>query len=196
MEGKTNPTGSNVYDATRPAWRQGGNNTFDINRNNGTAIIGLASKFKQINITGEVALLTYDPVHVKITADYVKNIGFDAKEISKRTGSLRLDEETDGYQALVSVGHNSFSGPADVPVKRHDWRVGMGYKYIEADAVLDGYTDSNFHLGGSDAKGWLLSGEYGVDKNAWLSARYFSTDEISGFPLSIDVFQIDFNAKF
>jgi hypothetical protein len=38
------------------------------------------------------------------------------------------------------------------------------------------YTDSNFALGGTDAKGWLLAGEYGIDKNAWDTVSYFSTD--------------------
>ena len=200
VEGKLNPTGQRIFDATAPVWRQKGNNTFNINRRNAAdplqpVVIGLASKFEQINVTGELDLLTFNPVHVTLTADYVKNIGFDKDEVFKRTGNLNK-EETDGYQAMISVGHNTFNAPADVQVKRHDWRVMMGYKYIEADAVLDGYTDSNFHLGGTDAKGWLLSGEYGIDKNAWLSARYFSTDTISGLPLSIDVLLLDFMAKF
>lgn len=202
VEGKQNPVGQRIFDATAPVWRQKGNNTFNINKQNTGSlvqpqpvIIGLASKFEQINVTGELDLLTFNPVHVTLTADYIKNIGFDKDEVFKRTGNLNK-EETDGYQALISVGHNTFNAPADVQVKRHDWRVMMGYKYIEADAVLDGYTDSNFHLGGTDAKGWLLSGEYGLDKNAWLSARYFSTDTISGLPLSIDVLLLDFMAKF
>jgi hypothetical protein len=146
-------------------------------------------------VTGEVDIATFNPVHITLTGDYVKNIGFDAKDVFDRTGS-EYKEETDGYQLLLNVGHNTFRAPADVPVKRNDWRVMLGYKYIEADAVLDGFTDSNFHLGGSDAKGWLLAGEYGIDKNAWISARYFSTDSISGPPLGIDVLLLDFIAKF
>lgn len=207
VEGKTNPVGQNIYDGTAPLWRQKGNNTFNLNRNNFNSastdpnlnkepIYGLASKFKQVNITGEVDLTTFSPVHVTLTGDYVKNIGFEAKDVFRRTGSNDYKEETDGYQLLLNVGHNSFRAPADVPVKRHDWRMMLGYKYIEADAVLDGFTDSNFHLGGSDAKGWLLAGEYGIDKNAWISARYFSTDAISGPDLGIDVLLLDFIAKF
>lgn len=197
VEGRTNPTGLNIYDATAPLWRQKGNNTFNLNRNNPAQneIYGLASKFEQVNVTGEVDIATFNPVHVTLTGDYVKNIGFDEDEVFRRTGN-RYEEETDGYQLLLNVGHNTFRAPADVPVKRNDWRVMLGYKYIEADAVLDGFTDSNFHLGGSDAKGWLLAGEYGIDKNAWISARYFSTDSISGPPLGIDVLLLDFIAKF
>lgn len=201
VEGQSNPTGLDYFNSTVPAFRQKGNNTFNINTLNGGLAsagvnqIALASKFEQINVTGQVDVMTFSPVHVTLTGDYVKNIGFDADEIFKRTGNLYKDE-TDGYQLRLDVGHNSFLAPANIEVKKHDWQVALGYKYIEADAVLDGLTDSNFNLGGTDTKGWLLSGQYGLDKNAWLSARYFSTDTITGLPLSIDVFLIDFIAKF
>ena len=72
----------------------------------------------------------------------------------------------------------------------------LAYKRLEADSVLDAFTDSNFHLGGTDAKGWLIGGNYAIDKNAWVSARYFSADTITGLPLSIDVLLLDFIAKF
>ena len=203
VEGQLNPAGTKFFNATVPAFRQKGNNTFDVDNLNNSLqpigsrvpLYGLASKFEQINVTGQVDLMTFSPVHVTLTGDYVKNIGFDADEVFKRTGN-RYKDETDGYQVRLDVGHNSFLAPANVEVKKHDWQVALGYKYIEADAVLDGLTDSNFHLGGTDAKGWLLSGQYGLDKNAWLSARYFSTDTITGPQLSIDVFLIDFIAKF
>ena len=197
VEGKLNPIGTTFFSATAPAFRQKGNNTFDIDRNNllSPPLYGLASQFELINVIGQIDVMNFSPVHVTLTGDYVKNIGFDEDEIFKRTGN-RYEEETDGYQLRLDVGHNSFLAPADIEVKKHDWQVALGYKYIEADAVLDGLTDSNFHLGGTDAKGWLLSGQYGLDKNAWVSARYFSTDTITGPQLSIDVFLIDFIAKF
>ena len=197
VEGKTNPNAQGIYDATAPAFRQKGNNTFDIDRLDlaKPERIGLASKFELINLTGQIDLLTFDPVHVILTGDYVKNIGFDQQEVFNRTGKNNK-EETDGYQMRLDVGHNSFSGPTWGEVKPKDWQVSLGYKYIEADAVLDAFNDSDFHLGGTDAKGWLLGGNYAVDKNAWISARYFSADTISGPTLGIDVFLLDFIAKF
>ena len=203
VEGESNPTGLTTKNGTVPAFRQKGNNTFDINaQNNGgtpTAnlanAIALTSKFEQLNLTGQIDLMTFDPAHVTLTADYVKNIGYDAKEIFKRTGR-KMDEETDGYQVRLDVGQNSFNGGSLVEVKPNDWQVSLAYKRLEADAVLDAFTDSDFHLGGTDAKGWLLGGNYAIDKNAWVSARYFSADTISGPTLGIDVFLLDFNAKF
>lgn len=199
VEGKSNPTGLDTYSGTVPAFRQKGNNTFNINTLNdglpSTNNIALASQFELINLTGQIDLLTFDPVHVTLTGDYVKNIGFDADEIFGRTGN-KYKEENEGYQLRLDVGHNSFNGGATTEVKPKDWQVSLAYKRLEADSVLDAFTDSNFHLGGTDAKGWLLSGNYAIDKNAWVSARYFSADTITGLPLSIDVLLLDFIAKF
>ncbi len=199
VEGKSNPTGLDTYSGTVPAFRQKGNNTFNINTLNGglpsTNNIALASQFELINLTGQIDLLTFDPVHVTLTGDYVKNIGFDADEIFGRTGN-KYKEENEGYQLRLDVGHNSFNGGATTEVKPKDWQVSLAYKRLEADSVLDAFTDSNFHLGGTDAKGWLIGGNYAIDKNAWVSARYFSADTITGLPLSIDVLLLDFIAKF
>ena len=199
VEGRSNPTGLDTFSGTVPAFRQKGNNTFNINTLNGGLSaannIALASQFELINVTGQIDLLTFDPVHVTLTGDYVKNIGFDANEILKRTGN-KYKEENEGYQVRLDVGHNSFNGGASTEVKPNDWQVSLAYKRLEADAVLDAFTDSDFHLGGTDAKGWLISGNYAIDKNAWVSAKYFSADAISGPPLSIDVLLIDFIAKF
>ncbi len=200
VEGQSNPTGLDTFSGTVPAFRQRGNNTFDINQLNGglpssANTIALASQFDLINVTGQVDLLTFDPVHITLTGDYVKNIGFDAKEIFKRTG-IKYEEETEGYQVRLDIGHNNFNAPSSTEVKAKDWQVSLAYKRLEADAVLDALTDSNFRIGGTDAKGWLLWGNYALDKNAWLGARYFTADAISGPDFSVDVFFIDFNTKF
>ena len=200
MEGKTSPIGTTLYDSTVPAFRQKGNNTFDVTRLNGNAgKYALASKFKLLNLTGQIDLLTYDPVHVTLTGDYVKNIGFDHDEVLSRTGKNNADE-TEGYQVRLDVGHASFNGPTWGDVKQNDWSAMLGYKYLEADAVVDAFTDSDFSLGGTNAKGWIMGANYAIDKNAWLSARYFSTDAISNPGLnggySVDVLLLDFNAKF
>lgn len=200
VEGKLTTLGTNDFDGTAPAFRQKGNNTFVINRDNVAAgsvtpIFGLASEFKLVNLTGQLDLLNFNPVHVTLTGDYVKNIGFDKKEVFERTGNNNK-EETDGYQLRLDVGHNSFNGPSWLEVKPNDWQVSLGYKYIEADAVLDAFNDSDFHLGGTDAKGWLIGANYAIDKNAWVNARYMSADTITGPNLAIDVFLLDFIAKF
>ena len=44
----------------------------------------------------------------------------------------------------------------------------MLYRYLERDAVLDAFTDSDFHLGGTDAKGYQLGFDLGLSRGAWL----------------------------
>lgn len=193
VEGEANPPGTHIYDDSALGFRSKGNNTFSIdaaNANNCGAggPCGLASEFRELNLTGQIDLATFNPVHVILTADYVRNVGFDRNEILARTGNL-YDEETEGYQVSLSIGMPKV-------VQRHDWQVFGAYKRIEADAVLDGLTDSDFHLGGTDTKGWVVGGSYGLDKNTWLTARWFSADEISGLPLATDVLLLDLNAKF
>ena len=70
------------------------------------------------------------------------------------------------------------------------------YRYLQRDAVLDAFTDSDFHLGGTDTQGYRITGLYGLTKNLWMRARWMSATEIDGPPLSIDVLQVDLNAKF
>ena len=198
VEGKLSPVGTTDFTATAPIFRQRGNNTFDINGvNGGSRLIGLASQFEQINIIGQIDFLNFDPVHVTLTGDYIKNIGFDKNEIMRRTGELvPYAEETDAYQVKLDVGTNAFTGGRHEEIKKDDWQLSLAYKRIEADSVLDGFNDSNFRLGGTDTKGWALVGNYAFDKNAWVGARYLSADTVSGLPFSVDVFLVDLNAKF
>lgn len=194
VEGEANPLGDSTrFAGTVPLWRQKGNSTFSIDAVNGNDCgaggpCGLASQFQLINFIGEVDFALYDPVHVVLHGAYVKNIGFDKQEILRRTGNL-YDEENEGYEFAMLVGQ-------PIMKKLHDWQVFGGYRRLERDAMLDGFTDSNFRLGGTDVKGYFLGAQYGLGKNAWLSSRYFSTNEISGLPFSVDTFFVDMNARF
>jgi hypothetical protein len=192
---------SGPFSASVPVFRTKGNSTFDINGGliPGGEQYGLSSKFRDVSITGQVDVGNFDPVHIVLTGDYVKNIGFDAAEIARRTGQGAPAEQTDAYQVKMAVGMPE-------TYQYGDWQVFGAYKRLEADSVLDSFTDSDFYLGGTNAKGWLLGGSYGLDKNTWLTARWFSADEISPrsttiggkplSPLSIDVLMLDLNAKF
>jgi hypothetical protein len=195
-------TGDGPYSATVPVFRTKGNSTFDID--GGLAVFGkeqygLSSKFRDINIIGQIDLAQFDPVHIILTGDYIRNIGFDKEEIARRTGQAAPSEQVNAYQLKVAVGMPE-------TYQKGQWNVFASYKRLEADSVLDSFTDSDFYLGGTNAKGWLLGGSYGLDKNTWLTARWFSADEISPrsltfggtplSPLSIDVLMLDLNTKF
>ena len=77
-----------------------------------------------------------------------------------------------------------------------DWLAFAGYKYIEPDAMPDGYNDSSFHLGGTNARGYFLGAAYAFEKNVYGQLRWSSSKEVYGAPLSIDVLQLELNARF
>jgi hypothetical protein len=131
----------------------------------------------------------WDPIRVVLIGDYVKNLGFDRSEVARLTGNPNVKENTYGYQVGLAVGYPTMS-------RYKDWKLYAYYKYLGADAVLDAFTDSDFHGGGTNAKGWILGGEFGLNKNIWLSARWMSTNEIKGPPLAVDSFFLDLNARF
>ena len=130
----------------------------------------------------------FDPYLVRVSGDYVKNLGFDRQEVLARTG-LDVEPRTTGYQAEVQFGS------AEVKAFR-DCQVFVGYRYLQRDAVMDAFNDPDFHVGGTDTRGYTLGVRYGLATNAWVRLRYMSADEIDGPPLAIDVLQLDFNAKF
>lgn len=189
VEGAANdPFMPGATDFTAPQFQQKGNTLFDIDPGPGIKT-ALASDYNILNITGK---LTYDywfPIQLVFEGDYVKNLGFDKAEVARKTGNPNPAAETKGYQLRLLVGY---------PEIRYfgEWNMGLTYRYLEADAVLDAFTDSDFHLGGTNAKGWVLEGAFGLYKDVWLRGRWLTSDEISGPPLAIDVFQLDLNARF
>ena len=181
-------------DWSAPGFTQKGNTLFyldpnvDNNGNRTDFKFGLASEFKELNLTGTIDIGLWDPVHIGLLGDYVKNIGFNQAKINELTGS-EIQKETTGYQIGMSVGYPKIEQFAQ-------WKTYVYYKYLEANAVVDAFTDSDFHLGGTNAKGWILGVDFGLAKNTWLTLRWLTANEISGPPLAIDVLQLDLNAKF
>lgn len=151
--------------------------------------VGLASEFKELNLTGTVDVGFWDPVHIVFLGDYVKNLGFKQADVIGRTNNPDITKQVEGYQYGVSVGY-----PATY--ESGQWKVYFYKKRLQKDAVVDAFTDSDFHLGGTNAKGWILGTDVGLAKNTWLTLRWLSADEIIGPPLAIDVLQVDVNARF
>ncbi len=191
VSGQRNSAASpNAYDKTVPDFRQKGNTLFDINAtpSAGNERWALASDFRLLNITGALDFNVNDPVHLIVTGDYVENIGYDRAKVLARTGQ-DLRPQTSGHLARVAVGMPAM-------LLRHDWQLSLTYRYLEADAVLDAYTDADFHLGGTNNKGYILGLLYGLGRNTWVSTRWLSSNEISGAPLSINSLQVYLNARF
>jgi hypothetical protein len=193
----------NLYDYTAPGAMQKGNSVFDISNDPDEPFqrFGLAPDFEILNLHAEYDIASFAPIRVILSGDYVQNIGYNANKIRDRIGNGVMfvnstvfsadpeDEQTRGYYARLTVGW------PEVAVRR-SWQAWLGYKYLERDAVVDAFTDSDFHLGGTNAKGWILGGRYGLLDNTYLNLSYLSGDEIDGPPLGIDVLQVDIVSEF
>ncbi|MEI6825204.1 MAG: putative porin [Desulfuromonadales bacterium] len=177
-------------DWTAPQFQQKGNTLVNIDPTGlqSNARMAYAAKFRELNIGTSVNIGFWDPLRVVLMGDYVNNIGYDSAKVNARTGH-EVKKETKGYQVGLSVGYPSTR-------EYGQWKLLTNYKYLGADAVMDAFADSDFHLGGTNAKGWILGGDLGVGKNTWLSTRWMTTNEISGPPLAVDVFHLNVNARF
>ncbi|MDD5229636.1 MAG: putative porin, partial [Methylococcales bacterium] len=204
IRAQANPRNGFANDWTAPQFMQKGNSLVPINLNDGFnsrctdsqsaigqgCLYGLASDFKIFNVTAMYDFTGFGDAHVFFTADYAKNIGFDQSRIA-REFKQTITPQTNAYQVRLDIG--------DQEIKRlNDWSTFIAYRYLERDAILDAYTDSIFHQGGTNSKGWMLGTNYGIAKNTWLNLRWFSTDSIQSVnkqPLSIDTVTLDFNVR-
>jgi len=184
-----NPAFPDQYDYTAPAFEQKGNTIFDIQPSGTTPLFALAANYRELDLTGILDIAFWNPIHVLLTADYVTNLGFDQASVELLTGNPEVPKQINGYLAGLTVGYPDIKN-------RWEWRVWGYYKYLEADAVLDAFTDPDFHLGGTNAKGWVVGGDLGVGKNLWTSLKYVSTNEIKGPLFSVDSLFVDLNYRF
>ncbi|MBU2570559.1 MAG: putative porin [Gammaproteobacteria bacterium] len=184
--------------ASMPEFMQGGNSLATIcYEGTQTAptqipqMLGLASDFNIVNVNMRYDMSLFDDIHLTFSGDYAKNIGFDSAKVAARRalGGGPIDEETTAWQVRADLGWLRVD-------KKGNWSTFVAYKRVERDAVLDAFTDSDFHLGGTNAKGWILGANYAFLNNVWLTSRWLSADAITGPPFAVDVFQFDINTKF
>jgi len=193
-------TASNYGTRTEYAagFRQRGNTLFLLNAplDTGSYYFGLASSFRELNLTATLDLPNLFSKPLRVTADYVKNLGFNRSEILERTGVAVNDGSDTGYLAKVQMGPSS--------LKRGDWNASLAYRYLGSDAVLDAFTNSDFGLGGTNNKGLILGANYGLYNNTVLSARWMSSNAIDSYApgsqpstkLSVDTIQLDLTARY
>jgi hypothetical protein len=194
IAGKRNPLDSTVYDFTAPRWLQKGNTLFDI-RNDvdpTTNLFALAADYELVDVIVAYDMPMFDRYQLSLLADYVRNVGYDRAAVARRlqlANGAGPQARTEGYQLEVGFGYPRVD-------RARAWRASLQYRYLQRDAVLDAFTDSDLHLGGTDTQGYVLRGDYGLTKNVYLSLRYLSANEIDGPPLGIDTVMLDLNGQF
>jgi Putative porin len=174
---------------------------------------GLVQKFRPVVASASLDLGEFHPFHIVLDGEFVWNSAFNraltngpgsglnilptnvaGTVINNRAGTADgsfgpFNGGDMGWMARVTVGNREIKHFAD-------WNVHVGYKYLESDATLDAFADSDFGLGGTNLKGYFLGGNVGLSDNVWASLRWMSANNIAGSPYAVDVLLVDLNAKF
>jgi len=212
-------------DFSAPAFMQKGNTLFlirDVLPNPSNPdfaqpqLVGLRFAYNVFDFNTRLAYRLDDTNSLVLTAQYLRNLAYDPADICRdapaglpvtniipsrlgntdpcdkpAAGDARARFESGPNAGLVSLLY----GNPD-PTRWGEWNILAGYRYIEPDALPDGFNSSDFHLGGTNAKGYTLIATVGLFAGAYLQARWFSADQVVGPPLAIDVGQIDLNVRF
>lgn len=184
---------------------------------------GLAFEYNVLDVTAE-ADFSFGRHHLVLTGSYVNNLGYDEADVCRYAPlGLPVNNVVGGFATSDPTRTAIYFNPCAAPPEgvtpavfesgqegwmaralfgrptasaQGEWNLFAGYKSLQSDAVLDGFTDSDFHLGGTNAEGYFVGGGYALYRNTVLQLRWLSANEIYGPPLSIDVGQIDLNIRF
>ncbi len=202
-------------DDSRPAFAQNGNTYIELrdyqDPTNPTHVgetqyFGLATPFHEFAFTSQLDYSGFDPFHLWLTGEFVKNLAFDRNAILNN-GSPNLPGPINNLTDPTDP--NSFAGGdlgwivrlnlGKVALEQlWDWNVNLSYRYVESDATVDGFTDSDFggSLAGTNLKGYVLGGNVALSPRVWAGLRWMSADAVAGPTYKNDLIQVDLNAKF
>jgi Putative porin len=203
-------------DDSRPAFAQNGNTYIALrdyeDPSNPTHIgetqyFGLATPFHEFALTSQLDYSGFDPFHLWLVGEFVDNLAFDRNAILNN-----------GSPDFAPGPINNILNPADPSTfvggnlgwyvrfnlgkvqleQLWDWNVNLSYRYIESDATVDGFNDSDFGgaLAGTNLKGFTLGGNVAFSPSVWASLRWMSADAVDGPSYKSDIIQFDLNAKF
>jgi hypothetical protein len=204
---RSSPTSGTVFDAgdtdgSRALFTQKGNTMMQVR--NLTAptpsttkqfqYFGLATPFREIALTGRLDYNHYDPIQISLIGEVVKNVALDKNQtesvaFNNLDGSDKFSGGDLGFYTAVQVGHAALA-------QRWDWSVSLGYRYVQTDAVVDGFADSDFGGGGTNVKGFTLGGNLALSSRVWIGARLMSADQVDGPTYKNETLQFDINGRF
>ena len=209
LEGQLNPANipQNTLNASSaPPFRILGNTMFNVNwysDPNGTPVYAYASKFRLVDAFAKFDLARFDPMRLSFTAEYVRNVGFNANEIRTRiqgavqglpqdaAGKTSLDKpRVTGYRAGFQLGKPDLH-------QFGDWQVFGGYRYLERDSVPDAFTSLDYRLGGTDQRSTIIGVNTGLSQRVGLRVFLTSAKAIDApIKYGIDTWFIDLYGSF
>jgi hypothetical protein len=173
-------------------------------------ILGYTFDYDILDLNARARFAVAGPVGVTVTGNFLRNLSFDRADLCRNgtagepvnnggsdgNGSICDPEDPTSFVGgrnawllSVGVGHERVR-------KWGEWAAEIGYRRLESDAVPDAFPDSDFHLGGTNARGFTLEARTGLLEGMTLGARWLSANEVSGEPFAIDVLQFDLGVEF
>jgi hypothetical protein len=143
----------------------------------------------------------FEPFQISFIGEYITNTAFHRSSVRARGFGPEnnfnvLPDETKEYFGGGNAWIADLKMGDALLQKRWDWNVSINYRYVESDAVIDGFCDSDFGGGGTNLKGLTLGANIALAKRVSVGARWMSASEIDGQPFKNDILQIDINGKF
>ena len=193
-------------DSTRPGFAQRGNTYMalrdidnssslnDYGNNSQYQYFGLASEFRNLTLTGKLEYDGYDPLRLSLLGEVTKNLAFDSTAVAARAVN-NFGANSGPFAGGDTAWNLQFQVGKPALETFGDWQAGFGYRYVESDAVVDGFTDSDFG-GGTNLQGFTLGGNLALSRAVRCGLRWMSSNEIVGPPLRSDILQFDLHAKF
>lgn len=194
-------------DETRPGFAQTGNTYFPLRNivpnvlnNFGTInqfqYFGLATPFHEFVLSGRIDYNRFEPIQLSLAGEWVNNLAFHRSVLRRKAvnnlgagGAGDFIGGGNGWNLEIKIGSAAL-------VQRWDWQAALGYRYVESDATVDGFVDSDFGNGGTNLEGFTLGGTVALSQRTWLALRWLSASSIAGPRYKNDILQFDFNGKF
>lgn len=184
--------------------------------------VGLKFAYRVLDVNGSLSVPISERVVARLTGNYLYNFGFDPQNICAHgpggaplnnvvltdiannplqgacdaTSPAKFVGGNKGYGAYFSIGDANLFSVNPRRAKRGAWAINAAYKYLQSDVVPDSFTDSDFHLGGTNAKGYFIGGAFAPFDGISIGARWLSSNQIVDAPLAIDVLHVDLGVAF
>jgi hypothetical protein len=172
---------------------------------------GLITPFNILSANGRLEYKRWEPFVVSLSGEWDRNLAFNRSNILGAGPSSGAENNYNDTLITGPVNNinngGSYNGGNNAYImqmkvgsgalqKRWDWDFGIAYRYVESDAVIDGFCDSDFGGGGTNLKGWSVGGNLALARNVFIGARWLSATGIAGPTYKSDILQIDLNARF
>jgi hypothetical protein len=176
---------------------------------------GLATPYNILSANARLEYRHWEPFVVSVSGEWDRNLAWNSQNILNNgpvpgpdnnynqtlvTGPVNNLAQNSGGVYNYNGGNTAWIVQAKIGSgalqKRWDWDFGVSYRYVESDAVIDGFCDSDFGGGGTNLKGYAVGGNLALSKSVFIGARWLSATGIAGPTYKADIIQIDVNARF